>query len=408
MENGALVRIRQQVNMHYSKRFDSLDLAGGEAELAKRLRALREAGIPVRDLTQSNPTRAGLLYPEEAIRAALSRPESLIYRPDPKGLAEARAAVAAYYGGRGWAVNPDQIVLTSGTSEAYSFLLKLLCDPGDEILVPSPGYPLLDYVGLLENVELLRFPLSDPFAGTAAWRVRREVLEAQASARTRALAWIQPNNPTGNVASAEDAAELLSFAAARGLSVIVDEVFADYLRAGIPFTPLRPDSGLVFTLNGVSKILALPQMKLSWIVIDGPAGEVRAARERLEIIADTYLSVNTPVQAALSDLMKLAPAIQDQIRARLEMNEAQARAALAGQQRVRCVFPEGGWYLVLRLPDALEEEEFTLRLLSEAHVHAHPGYMFGFDEGSWVVVSLLTPPEEFGEGMRHLLTLAGA
>ena len=289
--------------MKYSERFESLDLGGGEAELARRFRALREGGVRVFDLTQSNPTRASLAYPEAAIHVALSNPDVTVYRPDPKGMLPARQAVAAYYAERGWPVDPEQIILTSGTSEAYSFLLKLLCDPEDEILVPSPGYPLLDFVSLLENVHLVHFPLAPPAGTDGRWRVTREALEEHVTRRTRALVWIQPNNPTGNVASPEEAAVLRSFAEAHGLSILVDEVFADYCRPGVTFTPLRAEEGLVFTLNGISKILALPQMKLSWIVIEGAAGALRDARERLEIIADTYLSVNMPVQTALSALM---------------------------------------------------------------------------------------------------------
>ncbi|HPO12335.1 MAG TPA: pyridoxal phosphate-dependent aminotransferase [Candidatus Hydrogenedentes bacterium] len=384
----------------FSRRFDSLDLAGGQNELARTLHQVRTPGNRIFDLTQSNPTQAGLVFPEKLLREALSGPGSHQYCPDPKGMLIAREVIVDYYAARGWEISADQILLTSGTSEAYSYLLKLFCNPGDAVLAPTPGYPLLDFAALMETVELGQYPLTEK---NSAWRIDFSALRKCIRPNTKALVWIQPNNPTGTVAAAEEAEALVRLAEEYDLCIIVDEVFSDYCRQGTTYTPIHSTSAPVFTLNGISKILGLPQLKLSWILMEGAPERIHEARERLEIIADTYLSVNTPVQVALPVLMNQREAIQREINGRLEKNEDIARELLEKQTAFRCAFPAGGWYLVLELPEGEDDEVFAVNLLKTQHVYVHPGCMFGFRPGFCLVISLLTPPEEFKDGMQRIL-----
>jgi aspartate/methionine/tyrosine aminotransferase len=391
--------------MHLSSRLDTFDLSGTESELAAAARTLREAGQSILDLTTSNPTRAALEYPAEAIREAISKPEILVYQPDPKGLRSAREAVAEYYGARGWDVDPDRIILTSGTSEAYSYLLKLLCDPGDEVLVPEPSYPLFDYLAKLENVELVLYPLRNPFVFAIPgdrWEIDFASLTKRLTPKARAIILVQPNNPTGNVVTAEEARRLVTVAEEHGLALIVDEVFCDYVFPGTEFCPVRSGTAPVFTLNGVSKILALPQMKLSWILIEGAPKLVDTAREGLELIADTFLSVNTPMQTALPELLPLKSRFQQPVMARLQTNLAAAHSILHAHPAIRCLTPQAGWYLVLQADTRTDDETLAIALLREKHVYLHPGYMFGFDHGCYLVLSLLTPEAPFKEGLQRL------
>ncbi len=387
----------------FSRRFDGLDLESGENELAHALRNARQTGEGVLDLTQSNPTQAGLIFPEAVLHEALASPGAHHYCPDPKGMLSAREAIAAYYAARNWKAAADQLLLTSGTSEAYSYLLKLFCNPGDAVLAPTPGYPLLDFAAIMETVELDHYPLMRSNATGSPWRIDLPALKESIRPNTKVLVWIQPNNPTGTVASAEEAAALVTIAEEYGLCIIVDEVFSDYCRKGIAYTPIRSTSVPVFTLNGISKILGLPQLKLSWILMEGAPAQIKETRERLEIIADTYLSVNTPVQVALPALLRQRDPIQHAINARLLENERAAAELMGSQKSFRCTFPAGGWYLVLELPKGMDDEIFALRLINTRQVYVHPGCMFGFDPGYCLVVSLLAPPEEFAEGFRRIL-----
>ena len=385
----------------FSKRFDALDLASGEAALALSWRVLREQGAAVLDLTQSNPTLAGFQYPEEQLRAIFSRSTALPYHPAPRGMPEARQAIAAYYAARGWNIRAEDLILASGSSEAYAYLLKLLCDPGDAVMVPAPGYPLLDFAAMLENVRLV--PCLSETAGGARPRITAASLESTAEDGVRAIVVIQPNNPTGAVLLPEEIAALTSFADAQGIAIIVDEVFCDYCRPGVRFTPVQSTRAPVFTINGVSKILGLPQVKCSWIHVGGPPDFVQAAGDHLELIADTYLSVNTGVQAALPELLALRHGIQGQIRARIARNERAAAALLAGCGAAEYAPPEGGWYLVLRFPMEPDDEVLALALLKEAGVYTHPGRMFGYRDGCRLVLSLITPESDFSEGLRRVL-----
>lgn len=391
--------------MRLSSRLDTFDLSGEQGELAAAAHRLRASGIDYLDLTVSNPTRAGFSYPEELIREALASPESLLYQPDPKGYRPAREAIAQYYGERGWTVDPDQLLLTSGTSEAYSFLFKLLCDPGDAVLIPSPSYPLLDYLAQLEKVDLIAYPLENPHVHPelgGRWKIDFAALEDCITPRMRAIILVQPNNPTGNVLTAAEAAKLAALAEAHDMALIIDEVFCDYRFGDTPFHPVHAQHMPVFTLNGVSKVLALPQMKLSWILMEGAPKETALVREALEIITDTFLSVNTPIQAALPKLLKEKEQFQRPILERLQRNRAFAKTQMAGHSRIRSFAPQAGWYLIFQIDTPGEDETEAVALLEKERVYLHPGFMFGLEEGCYWVVSLLTPEEVFQEGLRRI------
>jgi aspartate/methionine/tyrosine aminotransferase len=326
------------------------------------------------------------------------------YAPDPAGLATARAAVGAEYGRRGVRIDPARIVLTASTSEAYGWLFKLLCDAGDHVLVPQPSYPLFDWLTRLEAVEAR--PYRCEFHG--AWTIDRATLEAAVTPRTRAVLVVSPNNPTGACLGAADREWLVPLCAARGLALIADEVFIDY--------PLTIDTRgcdiagerrvLTFALGGLSKSVGLPQVKLGWIAVSGPNGDAAAAIERLHVIADTYLSVSTPVQVATPRLLDAGRAVRASIQARVTRNLAALRRAIAAHPSLALLPPEAGWSAVLRVPSTIGEEALVLRLLEDAHVLVHPGYFFDFPTEAYLVVSLLTSTSIFDEGMLRLVRVA--
>ena len=367
-----------------------------ESELAKAHRRRVEAGLPIADLTVSNPTRCGFQY-DRGILAALEDERALSYDPQPRGLPAAREAVCSYYAGHGVAVVPEQIVLTTSTSEAYSFLFRLLCDPGDEVLVPQPGYPLFDYLAGLDDVRLKAAPLVYDYG----WQIDPEGFRQAITPATRAVVLVHPNNPTGHFTKPWEAKELARMCQEFGLSLIVDEVFLDYgfgegtrsFAAGLEGVP-------VFVVSGLSKIAGLPQMKAAWIVETGPEHDLAMAR--LEVIADTFLSMNAPVQWALPHWLEGRRAIQKQIRARVVANLAELDGGLAGQSVIRRLKVEGGWYAVLRIP-AVQSDEKTVLGLLEQEVWVHPGYFFGMEESGWLVVSVLGRKEEFSAGVSKLL-----
>lgn len=359
----------------------------------------KRAGRVVLDLTETNPTTAGLVYPAGQL-AALADPRAAVYCPDPLGLAEARTAVAASYGSHGVAVSADRFVLTASTSEAYAFLFKLLCDPGDQVLVPRPSYPLFDMLAGLEGVAAAGYPLHT----YDAWSVDRAGLLAGITPRSRAILIVSPNNPTGSRLRAADREWLVDVARERGLALVSDEVFLDY-----PLQP-RPDASslfgenraLTFTLGGLSKSVALPQVKLAWIAVSGPDEQARAALERLELIADTYLSVSTPVQLAAARLLESGSATRSTVLARLRENLTSLRAVVGAHPSLTLFEPEGGWSAVLRVPAVMTEEDLVLRLVNEAQVLVHPGFFFDFSEEAFVVLSLLSDPARFAEGASRL------
>jgi hypothetical protein len=347
------------------------------------------------DLTLSNPTCAELPYAEREILASLSDERALQYEPDARGLRPAREALSAHYGARGFSVAPDELVLTASTSEAYSFVFKLLCDPGDEVLVPEPSYPLFAHLAALDAVRTVPYRL----VYDGRWHIDIASLRSLRGPRVRAILVVHPNNPTGSYLSKSELAELAKI----GLPIVSDEVFSEY--------PLRPDlaralsaleasAPLVLVLDGLSKLAALPQLKLAWIAVGGAAAAKREALARLELIADTYLSVGTPVQLALPRLLEHRAVTANAIRARLAKNHAALAALLRGSVATP-LYVEGGWYAVVRLPTDIDEEELVVRLIDEDGVVVQPGYFFDIVEPRTVVVSLLTDEASFAEGVRR-------
>jgi hypothetical protein len=359
----------------------------------------RRANAKVLDLTESNPTRAGFAYPQREILEALSDSAALRYDPTPRGLLAAREAVSGYYAERGIEIPASRIVLTASTSEAYAYLFKLLTDPGDEVLVPRPSYPLFEFLAGLESTVLKQYPLR--YDGT--WHIDFDGLEGAVTDGTRGVVVVNPNNPTGSFLKIEEARRLDEFAARHGLAILADEVFFDYAitdddsrAAGLP------GAAQVFTMSGLSKIAGLPQMKLGWIAASGPGTE--EAIEQLEWIADTYLSVSTPVQIALPKLLELSTGIRQQIRGRTAANLAWLRERTTGSP-VNVLNTEGGWSAILQVPRTRSEEEWAITLLSERDVLIQPGFFYDFESEAFLVVSLLTEPATFAEGVRRILNL---
>ena len=379
--------------MHFSQR---TNWNTEESALARAHRLRVQAGLPVADLTASNPTRCGFQYAPELLQA-LADPAALDYDPQPRGKLSARQAVCAYYADHGVVLDPGQIVLTTSTSEAYSFLFRLLCDPGSEILVPQPGYPLFDFLAVLDDVGLKAASL----VYDQGWQIEPEGFRQAITPRTRAIVLVHPNNPTGHFTKPWEARELASLCREHGLSLIVDEVFLDYGFGGKATSFAAGMDGVpVYVVSGLSKIAGLPQMKAAWIVATGP--EQAQALERLEVIADTFLSMNAPVQAALPAWLAGREAIQRQIRQRVAANLAVLDRELVRLPAVHRLELEGGWYAVLRIP-ALEPDEQTVLALLERGVWVHPGYFFGMAESGWLVVSLLAPEAEFSTGVTGLI-----
>jgi aspartate/methionine/tyrosine aminotransferase len=369
--------------------------------LARILKAKRTAGEPVIDLTESNPTRAGIPYPSDLL-TPLADPAALRYEPTPWGLEPAREAVAADFARRGFPLRPDRILLTASTSEAYSLLFKLLCDPGDEVLVPRPGYPLFDYLAGLESVRVVSYPLE--YDG--AWRLDMAALAAAVTERSRVVVTVNPNNPTGSYLKRDEARALRVLCAERGLALISDEVFADYALGEDPRrmgSVAEDGSGLAFALGGLSKSCGLPQLKLAWIATSGAEGLRSQALSRLEVVADAFLSVGTPVQVAAPSLLARRAELQAPIRARLRENGEMLRARLAVSSPARLLEREGGWYAVLRVPATHPEEMQVARLLEQSNVLVHPGYFFDFPSEAYFVLSLLPPPPLFAEGLGRIL-----
>ena len=370
-----------------------------ESELARAHRLRAEAGEPIADLTASNPTRCGFAYDPQLL-AALMNPDALDYDPQPRGLLRARQAVCDYYASHRVSLKPEQITLTTSTSEAYSFLFRLLCDAGSEILVPQPGYPLFDFLAVLDDVRIKPVP----FVYDHGWQIDPESFRRAITPLTRAIVLVHPNNPTGHFTKPWEAKELAQICREFDLALIVDEVFLDYEFPGsFSGKPVSFSAGIegvpVFVVSGLSKIAGLPQMKAAWIVAAGP--EALAAQERLEVIADTFLSMNAPVQCALTAWLKGREAIQQQIRGRTAANLAELDRQLSRLPEVSRLEVEGGWYAILRIP-ALQPDERTVLALLERGVWVHPGYFFGMPPSGWLVVSLLGPVAEFKRGVSGL------
>jgi alanine-synthesizing transaminase len=373
--------------------------------LTRALEEHRRSGKKLFDLTASNPTTCGFTYPEKEILAALALPQAMTYRPESKGLLDARQVISAYYSGRRSffeplrQVDPENIVLTSGTSEAYSHIFRLLCEPGDEILAPAPSYPLFEFLADLADIRLVPYPLLYDHG----WQIDFVSLRAALTPRSRAVMVVHPNNPTGTLVKPHEAAELAEICAAREMAIVADEVFLDYTNSEAP-TFVSCDRALTFTLSGISKISLLPQMKLAWTVVSGPEAQVKTAVDRLEIIADTFLSPSTPVQLALPEFLSLRHGLQSQLRERVSANLSVLDGMLRESKSLSRLDREGGWYAILRVPVTGTDEDLTVALLERHSVLAHPGHFFNFSQEGFLVLSLIPPVDEFREGVRRLLS----
>lgn len=375
-----------------------------ENALARRIASMRGSGARILDLTESNPTRAGFLAPPELL-ALLANPAAAHYAPDARGLASAREAVSADYAARGIRVGPEQLVLTASSSESYSLLFKLIANPGDEVLVPTPSYPLFGYLADLDNVSVRPYPLNFDHE----WHLSVDSLRPLITERTRAVVVVHPNNPTGSFLKRREAEALATLCAEQGLAIIADEVFADFALGGDPslrYGSFAKDSpALCFALGGLSKSCALPQMKVGWIAVSGPDTLRHEAFARLEFIADTYLSVGTPIQLALPAILEEKAALQAPIRARLARNLEALRIATAAHPELTLPMVEGGWSALIQCPATRTDEERALLALDRG-ILVHPGHFFDIEAGCYLVASLLCDPDVFDEALPPLLNSA--
>jgi alanine-synthesizing transaminase len=375
--------------------------------LTRAIEEARASEQKILDLTVSNPTEAGVRPDSEIVLRALANPAAMHYDPQPRGLLEARQGVCRYYRESHEVVDfdPERLVLTTSTSEAYSYVFRLLCNPSDEILVPKPSYPLFEFLADLADVKLVPYPLLYDHG----WQIDLDSLYKAATARSRAVILVHPNNPTGSYVSAAEASLLNAFCRDNNLALIVDEVFLDYSHDRAPRRSFVSNAdALTFTLSGISKISALPQMKLAWVATSGPEEMVSEAGARLEIIADTYLSMNAPVQLAASALLDQRKQIQPILLDRMSVNLAELDRQLAGRPSCTRLLVEGGWYVVLRVPAIENDEDLAIRLLRKASVSVHPGHFYDFASEGHLVLSLITEPADFREGVRRLLQVVGA
>jgi hypothetical protein len=390
-----------RVEPRFSRR---LPVSAEPNAFSQMVATLKAQGAPLVDLTESNPTRAAIPYPADLL-TSLADPAALQYHPSPFGLQDARAAVAADHARRKALVAPDDVVLTASTSEAYSWLFKLLCDPGDAVAIPRPSYPLFDHLTALEGIDV------HPYALTydGRWSIDVGSL-ADAPERTRAVLVVSPNNPTGSYVTTGEVRQLARMCQERGWALIADEVFADYpLEQADPMTDIaRRTDVLSFSLGGLSKTVGLPQLKLGWIVIGGPSSDRARAREGLELIADTFLSVATPVQIAASRLLTAGGAVRTAIHQRVRHNLTVLRAAVRRFTACEVLKVEGGWSAVIRVPSTCSEEQLVLDLLEREHVVVHPGYFFDFTREAYLIVSLLPDPRQFAPAIERVLRVASA
>jgi alanine-synthesizing transaminase len=364
------------------------------------LQEMRATGAPIVDLTVSNPTQCGFHYDAEHILRAFQNPNALTYEPEAKGLYSAREEVAGYYReDHGVVVDPGSVLLTTSTSEAYSYVFRLLCDPHDEILVPKPSYPLFDFLGELQDVSLVPYSLEYAHG----WFVDFPSLVRAVTPRTRALLLVYPNNPTGSYVRRAERQRLNELCRERGLALVVDEVFLDY-----GLTDERPESfaineeALTFTLSGLSKVAALPQMKMAWLITSGPEAAKKMAVERLEIIADTYLSLSAPTQWAFRALLEQRRLLHPQLLERIRQNWEFLRSSVGKEGCCELLDTEGGWYGVIRVKSDRSDEELAIEILRSTHTLVHPGHFYDFRTDGHLVVSLITPVSDFQQGISSL------
>src|SRR6267154_713575 len=374
-------------------------------QLSEALAAHRAAGKPLIDLTVSNPTKCGFEYDSSAILDALRNPVALAHEPNPRGLESARRAVAGYYADREETVSAEDIFLTTSTSEAYSYVFRTLCDPGDELLIPSPSYPLFDFLADIQDVSLVRYPLLYDHG----WQIDFHAMEQAITPRTRGVIVVHPNNPTGNFVKSAEMAKLNAICSARDIAIIADEVFLDFVLDGsLPASFAANHGAATFTLSGLSKISGLPQMKAAWLVVGGPQQWKSEALARLEVIADTYLSENAPVQLAIPRFLEQRHGFQRQVMSRVRRNLAELDRQLAGQKAVSRLKVEGGWCAVLRVPATRSDEDLATGLLTTHGVSVHPGHFYDFSSEGVIVVSLLVPEMQFGRGISEVLAFCGS
>jgi alanine-synthesizing transaminase len=368
--------------------------------LAETLERHKSGGGRLLDLSASNPTECSFKYDAPAIMRSLCSPASLQYRPDPKGLTSARQAVSDYYAERGERIAIDDLILTASTSEAYSFIFRLLCNPGDELLIPTPGYPLFDFLADVNDVRLVRYPLFYDHG----WHIDMHALKQAITPRARGIIVVHPNNPTGHFTRSEEVSELNQICSANQMAIIADEVFLDFSLGAAQKSFVANTGALTFTMSGISKISGLPQMKFAWLAVSGPEETKREALARLEMIADTYLSLNAPIQLAAPVLLQQRKQFQQQLMSRVRTNLAELDSQLAGKNNVGRLVVEGGWYAVLRIPATRSDEGLALELLEKHDVYLHPGHYYDFPGDGYLVVSLITPEQDFREGMKRLLS----
>jgi aspartate/methionine/tyrosine aminotransferase len=368
--------------------------------LSEALAAHRAAGKALLDLTVSNPTECGFEYDSKAILAALRNPAALSYEPNPRGLESARRAIAGYCADREERISVEDIFLTTSTSEAYSYVFRTLCDPGDELLIPSPSYPLFDFLADIQDVSLVRYPLLYDHG----WQIDFHALEQAVTPRTRGVIVVHPNNPTGHFAKSTEMARLNSICSAHEIAIIADEVFLDFALEGErPASFVANRGALTFTLSGLSKISGLSQMKAAWLIASGPEPWKSEALARIEVIADTYLSMNAPVQLAMPRFLEQRHAFQKQVMSRVRRNLAELDRQLGVQKACSRLKVEGGWCAVLRVPATWSDEDLAIDLLNAHGVCVHPGHFYDFPSEGTLIVSLLTPEGLFAEGTRRLL-----
>lgn len=357
-------------------------------------------GRELLDLTIANPTQAGLEYDTATIVSALGNPASLTYDPQPRGLLVAREAVSDYYRELGVSVPADSLIMTTSTSEAYSFVFRLLCDPDDEILLPSPSYPLFEFLAQIQDVKLVPYEL----VYDHGWQIDFHSIQQALTGRTRAIILVNPNNPTGSFVRSAEREQLNEICHERSLALVVDEVFFDFNLSGERFeTFAGNDEALTFTLSGLSKVSGLPQMKVAWIASSGPGEILKPALERLEVIADTYLSMNAPIQQAIPTLLEQRRKFQSQLMERLRMNLAELDRQLAAQKVCTRLNVDGGWYAILRVPVTQTDEALAIELLAMKGVLVHPGHFFDFGFEGYLILSLMTPEAIFAEGVSRIL-----
>jgi alanine-synthesizing transaminase len=362
---------------------------------------LLRAGISIIDLTESNPTHCDFSYLSKKILAELAKERNLRYEPSPQGLLSAREALCRFYGQKGLNLHPERILLTASTSEAYSFLFRLLAEQGDPILCPRPSYPLFEFLCDLNDARQTTYPLRFQ----ERWTIDREAFDEALTDETKAIVLVNPNNPTGSFVQQKEINFLKESCVKHDRAIISDEVFHEFNYSECRFPSLAEQNEcLTFTLGGISKTLGLPQMKVSWIIISGPEQQMIAARERLEVIADTYLSVNTPAQNALATWLELQPVIQEEIIKRVRRNRSYLVAQLKDNPTAKLLPADGGWYAVLRCPNVADEEDVILKLLEKDQVFVHPGYFFDFEESGYFVISLLPKKEIFQQGAQRFLS----